>query len=102
MSGEECAGPAFRFTNTARAFVAATAVLLLLIVQGVDASVDAAFPGASGVIAFDDQWEILSINPDGSGSNNLPNPTNGVAPAWSADGRKIAFDGFTGLFNEDI
>jgi TolB protein len=58
----------------------------------------AAFPGANGKIAFqtnrDGDWEIYSMNPDGTGQTRLTN--NAAAdfePAWSADGTKIAFFG---------
>ena len=59
----------------------------------------AAFPGANGKIAFetnrDGNFEIYSMNPDGSGQTNLTNnPADDTIPAWSPDGTKIAFTSF--------
>jgi Tol biopolymer transport system component len=58
----------------------------------------AAFPGRNGKIAFVSvpsngaNTDIFTVNPDGSGQTNLTQSTEGdAAPAWSADGRKIAF-----------
>jgi Tol biopolymer transport system component len=57
----------------------------------------AAFPGANGRIAFysdrsDGNYEIYSVNPDGSGLLNLTNnPAFDATPSWSADGARIAF-----------
>ena len=71
------------------------------------ASAHGAFPGANGKIAFDDirddpnpagchpncNWEIYSINPDGTGLDRLTNnPAIDVWPAWSPDGKKIVFN----------
>ena len=40
----------------------------------------------------DDNWEIYSMNADGSGLTRLTDdPGNDVAPRWSPDGRKLAF-----------
>ena len=68
----------------------------------------AAFPGQNGKIAFSDcgptDCGIFVVNPDGSGrtqithnSSTATHPEGGVArgqdlfPAWSADGRRLAF-----------
>jgi TolB protein len=56
----------------------------------------AAFPGANGQIAFqtnrDGNYEIYSMNPDGSSQTDLTNnPASDAHPAWSPDGTKIAF-----------
>lgn len=56
----------------------------------------ASFPGLNGRIAFysdrDGNYEIYSMNPDGTGQTRLTNdPGEDVAPAWSPDGSRIAF-----------
>jgi TolB protein len=68
---------------------------------------EAAFPGRNGKIAYTAclkvppnavDWyfncEIFVMNPDGSGKQRLTHNDPGVDynPAWSADGRKIAFN----------
>lgn len=48
----------------------------------------AAFPGANGRIAFSGPTDIRTANPDGSGLQVL---ATGGEPAWSADGRRLAY-----------
>jgi dipeptidyl aminopeptidase/acylaminoacyl peptidase len=61
-------------------------------------SATAAFPGANGRIAFT-RWtcgacyEIWTVNPDGSDPTQLTSGGEDTNPAWSADGRRIAFNG---------
>lgn len=64
--------------------------VLLAVDPGVQRA-DAAFPGADGRIAF---WSrsgdgILSVHPNGDGLRRLTK--SGGQPAWSANGRQIAF-----------
>jgi Tol biopolymer transport system component len=60
------------------------------------AAAHATFPGQNGKLAYTDSTghsEIATINPDGSGFALLTNNPGffNIEPAWSADGRKIAF-----------
>src|SRR5206468_6195366 len=61
----------------------------------------AAFPGTNGKIAFSSftdsspDPQIFTVNPNGSGETQLTRSDEGhaVAPDWSPDGTKIAFQG---------
>lgn len=86
-----------RMKSSSVTLVAALATVSLLALAGARADpAGAAFPGASGKIAFqslrDQNWEIYSMNPDGTGQTNLTNNSCvDVHPAWSPDGSRIAF-----------
>ena len=78
----------------------------LLAALCVAAPAQASFPGANGKIAFsstrDGNYEIYTMNPDGSQQTRLThdqpadvsptNPRFDLAPSWSPDGTKIAFE----------
>jgi TolB protein len=81
-------------------------VLLMLGALALPAAASATFPGQNGKIAFMSErdepnpsgcgftcnWEIYSINPDGTGLTRLTNsPGFDGDPTWSPDGNKIAF-----------
>jgi Tol biopolymer transport system component len=72
-------------------------VVALLAMLVAPASAQAAFPGHNGKIAFssnvDGDYEIYTINPDGTGLTQLTHNTEtDWKPNWSADGSKILFD----------
>lgn len=72
-----------------------TMLLVGVLITTVEAA-QATFHGKNGKIAFagnaTGNYEIYSINPDGTGLTNLTNnPASDVLPAWSPDGTKIAF-----------
>jgi Tol biopolymer transport system component len=51
----------------------------------------AAYPGANGRIAFEQDGVIYSIRPDGSDRRQLTTDTHSHSPRWSPNGRRIAF-----------
>jgi hypothetical protein len=76
--------------------LAATSLCVFLVGLCLAAPALATFPGENGRIAFESNatgnWEIYSVNPDGTGQTQLTtNPAEERDPAWSPDGRKIAF-----------
>jgi Tol biopolymer transport system component len=77
-----------------RSLVAAAALLAAALLPS---AAQAAFPGTNGKLAFvsgrDGNFEIYAMNPDGSGQTRLTtNPATDFDPAWSPDGRRIAFE----------
>ena len=57
----------------------------------------ATFPGKNGKIAFIQDGEVLTMNPDGSDIKQLTHlgPDNSANfPSWSADGKQIVFNEF--------
>ena len=97
-------------TTTAAAVLAASLLVLALAVE----PAEAAFPGENGQIAFTGEaawaYDIYAINPDGSGKTNLTyNPAASsynirfdFAPAFSADGKKLAFERSDYVSDTDI
>ncbi len=62
-------------------------------VLGLCAPAHATFPGENGKIAFGGSNNVMTIEPDGS---NLTSLGPGYVPAWSPDGKQIAFVGTDG------
>jgi hypothetical protein len=72
------------------------ALLAVLAVLVVPTSAYAAFPGQNGKIAFSVGAALWTMNADGS--NRAPfNNLRGVAPAWSPDGGRLAYQADDGV-----
>ncbi len=69
------------------------AALAFLLAAAAQAPAAAAFPGANGRLAFATFSNIFSATPKGENLHQLSDPRTGKnrLPAWSADGKHIAF-----------
>jgi hypothetical protein len=66
--------------------------IVLVATCALPATAHATFPGQNGEIAFERGGDIWTMNPDGTNQVNLTNDSAPQgAPAWSADGSKLAF-----------
>lgn len=75
-----------------RRFSTFASAVVWLLAFGAAQPAQAAFPGANGKIAFSKDYNIVTIDPDGTGRTRLTEFYEGdYAPTWSADGSRIAF-----------
>lgn len=74
---------------------------LLAALAATPAAANAAYPGANGKIAFATSRGIAVAGPDGRGFRRLSSGRD-LSPAWSADGRRIAFERRTRRGGSDI
>jgi Tol biopolymer transport system component len=82
-----------------RRLIAAAATAVLAAVLAASAgSAPSSFHGANGRILYDANYSygLVMINGDGSGRTYVPNTSDADSPAWSPDGRRIAFQGQRG------
>jgi tricorn protease-like protein len=86
-----------------KALLALTAATLALTI-GVTVSRSAATRAGvtNGRIAFDSDSGLRIVNPDGSGNVLVPKLGDAATPAWSPDGRHIAYQGTSATGDLDI
>lgn len=78
-----------RSTTTRPRTIALTGLLVSTFVVASPAR--ATFPGVNGKIAFSRNGAIFTIEPDGSNVTRLTRRDSNFNPAWSPNGRRIAF-----------
>jgi TolB protein len=75
-----------------------TAITLAAVVAAAARPADSTFPGRKGKIAFVRVGVIYTINSDGSGLRRLTRGIKAEYPAWSPNGRMIAFSGACNIY----